>query len=186
MTAAGEPRPPAAFVRIGAAAALAFGLAWPAAATPPRACAALRAVLAAAPRGFRAVRGGRTARFGAWEATVAVAGGRDCLVFGGVPAAYTCDLYVGDRETDADAAYAQAVALVRRCLPAGWRMSERADGVRTRTTAAGSATGPSIRVISGIAIGDAYLVDLWVDAPDAAVGAGPLRVRGGAGARGRR
>jgi hypothetical protein len=134
-------------------------------AAPHGACAALERVVAAAPGGFAAVRGiPDERRDGISHATVAVVGGTDCLVYGGSPAAYGCDLYAGDQQALADDAYNGAVERLRRCLP-HWRKTSHADGVHTVTRLVAPRGGIAVRVISGLQRADAYLVDLWVDAP---------------------
>lgn len=132
----------------------------------PAPCDQLNGVLRAARERFAAVRGAPVGGdTGAWQVTTSVPGGKDCRIFGGALWAYTCDLYAGDDSRAAAAAYDDAVALVRACLPAGWAVRERRDGTRTVTRAAGPGGGPALRVVSGIRSGDAYLVDLWVDVP---------------------
>ena len=130
-------------------------------------CATLKQLVAAAPGRFATVKGSpQERRDGVWKASVSIPGGQDCLVYDGAISAYACDLYIGDRSDQAAAAYGRTVALLRRCLPPGWTATERVDGTRTRTRAAGGSGGPAVRVVSGLSAGDAYLVDFWVDAPD--------------------
>lgn len=134
----------------------------------PRArfCAVLSTLLAAAPQGFASVRGTPAERRdGVWKATTAVPGGSECLVFGGVVPSYNCDLYSGDVLERAEVAYRETVDLLRQCLPPGFTAGERVTGDSTRTTAARRPGGPTVRVVSGIGSGDAYLVDFWVDSP---------------------
>jgi hypothetical protein len=133
----------------------------------PGDCDGLRRVLAAAPAGFSGVKGEpAVGRDAVWRGSVAVAGGRDCFVYGGVVPSYACDLYLGDSGTAAQAAYDRAVDVLRRCLPRGWSLRERRDGLGTRTRASAGAGDAAVRVVSGTGSGDAYLVDLWVDAPE--------------------
>ena len=131
----------------------------------PEFCPTLRALVDAAPGGFTAVRG--PARAGGehiWAGTRRFPGGGECTVFGGTPPAYVCTLYAGDVEENADGAYDRAVSGVKDCLPAGWKSTEKVDGVHTRTTTAAGDAGPRARVVSREVSGDAYLVELWVDA----------------------
>jgi hypothetical protein len=131
----------------------------------PGFCPALRALLDAAPEGFIALRGAsRGGGESVWEGSRRPPGASDCVILGGAPPAYVCTLYAGDAEKNADGAYDGAVSCVKDCLPAGWKTTEKVDGVHTRTTFAAGAPGPSIRVVSRDAMGDAYLVELWVDA----------------------
>jgi hypothetical protein len=136
----------------------------------PRAafCAAVTSLIAAARQDFASVKG--TQKSGdeppTWAGTVSVPTTRDCLVYGGKPASYRCALYTGDREGDADVAYRQATDMLRSCVPSGWTVRETADGTRARTASAGGGKDPSVRVVSRIAEGDAYLVNLWVNAPE--------------------
>jgi len=130
----------------------------------PGFCLALRALIDEAPGGFSALRG--AARRGGehmWEGSRRLPGASDCVVFGGTPPAYTCTLYAGDVEENADGAYDRAVTGVKDCLPAGWKTTENVDGVHARTTTAAGAAGPPVRVVSRAVSGDAYLVELWVD-----------------------
>ena len=130
----------------------------------PEFCPALRAVVDAAGNGFTALRG--KARAGgehAWEGTKRFPQSVDCLAFGGSPAAYSCTLYLGDDEENADGAYQRAVSGVKDCLGATWKASEKADGEHARTTVARADSGPSVRVVERDLSGDAYLVELWVD-----------------------
>jgi len=131
----------------------------------PEFCPTLRAVVDAAGSGFTGLRG--AAQVGgehAWEGTKRFPGNGDCLVFGGSPAAYVCTLYVGDDEDNADGAYERAVSGVKDCLGAAWKTTEKSDGEHARTTIARADSGPSLRVVSRDVSGDAYLVELWVDA----------------------
>jgi len=131
----------------------------------PEFCPALRAVVDGAGNGFTALRG--KARDGgehAWEGTKRFPQSVDCLVFGGSPAAYSCTLYLGDDEENADGTYERAVSGVKDCLGTTWKASEKADGEHARTTVARADSGPSVRVVSRDVSGDAYLVELWVDA----------------------
>lgn len=75
-----------------------------------------------------------------------------------------CALYAGDVEDHADGAYDRAVSAVKICLPSEWKTTEKVDGVHARTTMAARGEGPRVRVVSRDASGDAYLVELWVDA----------------------
>src|SRR5262249_41542379 len=125
----------------------------------------LRTLVDAAPGGFKALRG--KARPGGehmWEGTTRLPGS-DCSVFGGSPPAYACTLYVGDDEDHADGAYDRAVRGLKGCPPATWETTEKVDGTHPRATTASGGTGPSVRVVSRDVSGDAYLVEVWVDAP---------------------
>ena len=131
----------------------------------PGFCPALRAIVDAAGGGFAALKG--TPRAGGehtWEGTKRLPGGGDCVIFGGSPEAYVCTLYVGDVEENADGTYDRAVSGVKDCLTGGWKTTEKTDGVHARTTVASAGPGPSLRVVSRDVSGDAYLVELWVDA----------------------
>ena len=131
----------------------------------PEFCPALRAVVDAAGSGFTPLRG--SARDGGehvWKGTKRLTSGSDCSVYGGTPAAYVCTLYAGDVEENADGAYDRAVSGIKDCLPADWKTTEKVDGTHARTTAAVGGAGTSIRVVSRDVSGDAYLVELWVDA----------------------
>ena len=131
----------------------------------PEFCPTLRAVVDAAGSGFTALRGAPQAGGEhAWEGTKHFPGKGDCLVFGGSPAAYVCTLYVGDDEENADGAYERAVSGVKDCLGSAWKTSEKADGEDARTTIVRADSGPSCRVVSRDVSGDAYLVELWVEA----------------------
>ena len=127
----------------------------------PDFCPALRALVDAAPGGFRAARRGGER---SWKASRRLPGASECLILDHVPPACVCTLYAGDVEEKTDGAYDRAVSGVKDCLPAGWKTTEKIDGVHTRTTSAAGGAGPSIRVVSRDATGDAYLVELWVDA----------------------
>lgn len=132
----------------------------------PGFCPALRALMDAAGSGFVALRG--AARVGGehmWEGTRRLPGGGECITYGGTPSAYACTLYAGDVEENADGAYDRAVSGLKDCLPSGWKTTEKVDGVHARTTTASGDRGPSLRVVSHDVSGDAYLVELWVDAP---------------------
>jgi len=131
----------------------------------PQFCPALRAIVAAAPGGFASLRGSTQA--GAehvWQANRQVPGASDCSVFGGTPSAYVCTLYAGDGEENADGTYDRAVSGIKDCLSDGWKTTEKVDGTHTRTTTARTTSGPSLRVVSRDVSGDAYVVELWVDA----------------------
>ena len=131
----------------------------------PEFCPALRAVVDGAGNGFTALRGKpRAGGEHAWEGTKRFPQSGDCLAFGGSPAAYSCTLYLGDDEENADGTYERAVSGVKDCLGASWKASEKADGEHARTTVARADSGPSVRVVSRDVSGDAYLVELWVDA----------------------
>lgn len=131
-------------------------------------CAAVTSLIAAARQDFASVKGKQ--RSGdeppSWTGTVSVPTAQDCLVFGGKPTSYRCALYTGDRERDADVAYRQATDMLRACVPSGWTVRETADGTRARTASAGGGKEPSVRIVSRIAEGDAYLVNLWVSAAE--------------------
>lgn len=130
----------------------------------PGFCPALQAILAAAPSGFAAVRG--TTHEGGenvWAGTRKVPGASGCLVFGGTPSSYMCTLYAGDAEDNADGAYDRAVAGSRDCL-AGWKVTETVAGSHVRTTAVSGPDPATIRIVSRDVSGDAWLVELWVDA----------------------
>ena len=99
-----------------------------------------------------------------WEGTRRFPSGGDCTIFGGTPPAYTCTLYAGDVEDNADGAYNRAVIGVKDCLAAGWKTTEKVDALHARTTIAASDKGTKVRVVSRDVSGDAYLVELWVDA----------------------
>jgi len=127
-------------------------------------CKQLKTILAAAGDGFSALRTTRdAARDSVWKASVGLAGGNDCRVYAGDPAAYLCTLYSGDREGDSDTAYNQAVHRLKKCLPAGWSAQEKVTGSRIQTRATGKAGGPVVRVVSEVEQGEGYLVEFWVD-----------------------
>lgn len=131
----------------------------------PEFCPALRALVDAAGSGFASLRG--PARAGAentWLGTKRLPGAGECLLFGGTPPAYVCTLYAGDVEENADGAYDRAASGLKDCLPAGWKTTEKVDGVHARTTTAAGGAGPSLRLVSRDVSADAYLVELWVDA----------------------
>ena len=131
----------------------------------PQFCPALRALVDAAGRDFSSLRGrARPGREHVWDGTKLLPGASECSVYGGQPAAYTCMLYAGDDEDNADSTYDRAVIGVKDCLPAGWTATERVDGTHARTTTAASSGGPQVRVVSRDVSGDAYLVEVWVDA----------------------
>jgi hypothetical protein len=131
----------------------------------PEFCPALRALVDAAGSGFVALRGApEVGADNAWAGTRKLPGASECTTFGGTPPAYVCTLYLGDVEEKADGAYDRAVAGTKDCLAAGWKATEKVDGVHARTTVV-TGTGPSVRVVSRDVSGDAYLVELWVDAP---------------------
>jgi len=132
----------------------------------PGFCPALRTLVDAAGSGFTALRG--TPRVGGenmWEGTKRLPGGGECVVYGGNPPAYACTLYAGDVEENADGAYDRTVSGLKDCLPGAWTTTQKIDGVHARTTTATGGAGPSLRVVSRDVSGDAYLVELWVDAP---------------------
>ncbi len=129
-------------------------------------CAALAEILSAAPHQFRALEGPpKHEGLGMWHATVSFPGGRDCLVYAPRFRMYGCSLYVGDDASDADAAYHDAVARVRRCLPKGWTVKERVNGLRTLTKASRNRASPTIFIVSTISDAAAYVVDLSIDLP---------------------
>ena len=131
----------------------------------PEFCPTLRAVVDAAGSGFSALRGkSQPGGEHAWEGTKRFPGNGDCLTFGGSPAAYVCTLYMGDDEENSDGVYERAVSGVKDCLGAAWTADEKSDGEHARTTVARADSGPSVRVVSRDVSGDAYLVELWVDA----------------------
>ena len=68
-------------------------------------------------------------------------------------------------EENADGAYDRTVSGLKDCLPGAWTTTQKVDGVHARTTTVTGGTGPSLRVVSRDVSGDAYLVELWVDAP---------------------
>src|SRR5689334_1230950 len=91
----------------------------------PAFCPALRVLLDAADKGFTTLRG--RARVGGehvWEGTKRLPGASECSVYGGTPAAYSCMLYAGDVENNADGTYQRAVSALQDCLPAGWKTTE--------------------------------------------------------------
>ena len=131
----------------------------------PEFCPALRALVDAAGSGFASLRGkARASGEHVWGGSKRLPGASECSVFGGTPPTYVCALYTGDVEENADGAYDRAVSGVKDCLGAGWKATEKVDGVHTRTTAATGSAGLSVRVVSRDLSGDAYLVELWVDA----------------------
>jgi hypothetical protein len=131
----------------------------------PGFCSALRAVVDAAERDFTALRGrARTGSEHVWNATKRLPGAIDCSVYGGRPSAYTCTLYAGDVEDNADATYERAASAVKDCLSGGSKTTERVDGTHARTTRIDRDDGLRVRVVSRDASADAYLVDVWVDA----------------------
>jgi hypothetical protein len=130
----------------------------------PEFCPALRALVDAAGKDFVAVRGrARPGGEHVWDGTKRLPGASECTVYGGQPAAYSCMLYAGDAEDNADATYDRAVSALKDCLPAGWKSSEQVSGTHARTTTARGAEGPQVRVVSRDVSGDAYLVEVWVD-----------------------
>ena len=139
----------------------------------PEFCPTLRALLDAAPGGFASVRGtSRTGGENTSEGTKRFASDNECTVFGGTPPAYVCTLYAGDVEENADGSYDRAVSGVKDCLSASWKTAEKVDGVHTRTTTADGGSGPRVRVVSRDVSGDAYVVELWIDAGPASGGKG--------------
>lgn len=133
----------------------------------PDFCPALQTLLGAARGSFVSLHGkARAGEENVWEGTKKLPGASDCRVFGGTPAAYVCTVYAGDVEENADGAYDRAVSGVKVCLPADAKTTERVDGVHARTTTAGGSDRPRVRVVSRDASGDAYLVEVWVEAPE--------------------
>jgi len=131
----------------------------------PEFCPALRAVLDAAGTGFAGLRGApRAGGEHVWAGTKRFPGGGDCVIFGGSPAAYVCTVYAGDVEENADGAYDRAASGVKDCVGAAWKATEKSDGTHARTTVVRAGSGPSVRVVSRDVSGDAYLVEVWVDA----------------------
>jgi hypothetical protein len=131
----------------------------------PQFCPALRALVDAAKTDFKALRGrARPGGEHVWDGTKRLPGSIECSVYGGQPSAYVCMLYAGDVEENADGRYDRAVSALKDCLPAGWTMTEKIEGTHTRTTSASGADGPRVRVVSRDESGDAYLVEVWVDA----------------------
>ena len=131
----------------------------------PGFCPALRALVDAAGKDFTAIRG--RARAGGehvWDGTKRLPGASECTVYGGQPAAYACMLYAGDVENNADGTYDRTAAALKDCLPAGWTTSEQVNGTHARTTTAAGSGGPRVRVVEHDVSGDAYLVEVWVDA----------------------
>ena len=131
----------------------------------PGFCPGLHSIIDAAGKDFATLRG--RARAGSehvWEGTKRLPGAIECSMYGGRPPAYTCTLYAGDGEDNADGTYDRAVSALKDCLPAGWKTTERIDGTHARTTTAAGSGGPQVRVVSRDASADAYLVELWVDA----------------------
>ena len=130
-----------------------------------RFCTALHSLMQAADHGFATLRAApKKGRDHVWTAKLAVPGGTDCVIFGGEPAAYTCDLYAGDIEATSDDAYLDASARLKACLPEGWTSKEKVDGAHARTLASGHPSGQSIRIVERDASADAYLVEFWFDA----------------------
>ena len=131
----------------------------------PGFCSALQTLIDAAGKDFATLRG--RARGGSehvWEGTKRLPGATDCSVYGGRPSAYTCTLYAGDVEDNADGTYEHAVSGLKDCLPASWKTTERIDGTHARTTTAVGGGRPQLRIVLRDASADAYLVELWVDA----------------------
>ena len=131
----------------------------------PAFCSALQAIVGAAPTGFTALRGSpQDGSEHVWQGTRQLSDRGSCLVLGGKPPAYMCTLYAGDDEDNADSAYDRAVAAVKDCLAGTWKATENVSGSHVRTTLA---TGPGaalVRVVSHDVSGDAWLVELWIDA----------------------
>lgn len=126
-------------------------------------CAALDEIVRAADGDFVSLKGPpKHEGLGMWHATVSIPGGSDCLVYAPPTRMYACNLYMGSDESDADAAYQDAAAMVRRCVPKGWTVRERANGLRTLTRASRDHGSPSISIVSSISDASAYLVDFWV------------------------
>ena len=132
---------------------------------PPDFCPSLRSLVDAAGDGFAKVRGAeRPGGEHVWAGTKLLPGASECVVFGGTPPAYSCTLYAGDDGDNAAATYDRGVSALKDCLPGTWKTSEKVDGTHSRTT---TATGgaPKLRVVSHDVSGDAYMVELWIDAP---------------------
>ena len=128
-------------------------------------CVGLEQVLSASRERFEPVRGeSKDGRGREWRATLRMPTSRDCIVHLGTPPAYSCELYDGDTQADADAAYRRTVELVRGCVPKAWTLREQVDGT-LRSTSGGGGSQPTVRVVSELARGDAYLVTLWVTPP---------------------
>ena len=130
----------------------------------PQFCPALKALVTAAPSGFASLRGAaQDGGENVWQGTRRLPGAGGCLTFGGKPPAYVCTLYAGDAEDNADGVYDRAVAGTKDCL-GDWRTTENVRGVHVRTTIATGSGTPTVRVVSHDVSGDAWLVELWVDA----------------------
>ena len=130
----------------------------------PEFCPALKAIVAAAPSGFTSLRGAvQDGGENVWQGTRRFPGAASCLTFGGQPPAYMCTLYAGDAEDNADGVYDRAVAGTKDCL-GDWKTTENVSGVHVRTTTATGSGTPKVRVVSHDVSGDAWLVELWVDA----------------------
>ena len=129
-------------------------------------CPALAEIMRGAKDDFRTLEGSpKHEGLGMWHATVSFPGGHDCLVYAPPMRMYTCNLYTGDDESDADAAYREAAATVHRCLTKGWKVRQRVNGIRTLTEASSDRHSPSIFVVSAISDAAAHVVDVWVDLP---------------------
>ena len=162
----------AAFIR---ATLLAFTVAIPLSASVARAeegvqgpgfCRQFNEVLEAAKDDFRAIEDRpKHEGLGIWYATVSIPGGTDCLVYAPSLRMYACNLYMSDSERESEAAYDDAVASVRHCLPTGWKVRQRADALNRYTKVWRNRDSPVVHVTSTISDAAAYLVDLWVEAP---------------------
>src|SRR5262249_6276883 len=92
----------------------------------PGFCPALRAPVDAAGSGLTTLRGKPCAGGEhMWEGTKRLPGGGDCIIFAGSPPAYSCTLYAGDVEENADGAYDRAVSGVKDCLTGSWKTTEK-------------------------------------------------------------
>jgi hypothetical protein len=132
----------------------------------PGFCGQFNEVLEAAKGDFKAIEGRpKPDGPGIWYATVSIRGGTDCVVYGPSLRMYACNLYMSDREREAEAAYDDAVVSVRHCLPTGWKVRQRADGLGRYTKARRNSETPVVHVTSRISDAAAYLVDLRVEAP---------------------
>jgi len=132
----------------------------------PGFCRQFNEVLEAAKEDFRAIEGRpKHEALGIWYATVSIPGGTDCLVYAPSLRMYACNLYMSDSESEAEAAYDDAVVSVRHCLPTDWRVRQRVDALGRHTKVWRNPETPVVHVTSSISDAAAYLVDVWVEAP---------------------
>ena len=163
-------------VVLGAFLALGAGLATTATAEPPSGpqalqegpdplCPVLTSLMTSASHGFVTLRGAAKQDVkSTWEASVTVPDGKECLVFGGPPPAYSCTLYAGDDPPAAEGAYKDMIERVQKCLGDKWTTEEKGDVADKKATVVSGPGAASVRILSRAAQGDAYVVELWLDA----------------------